>query len=180
MVSPCVCLSSENVCCRSLDDNGSLVVLTTDKRSLYFFHRASPTEAWRQVYTCTSPSPDIYYTAMEILPILSSTPLTLVFLAGTDNQVYVCSFDIDDHSLTPLCELSVGVLVLLHSRVPRTGLPLFAFIAVLMKEMKRSRGIFSRQVRMAAAESGSYFVERLMFLELRSAFHVITSRFHWS
>lgn len=117
---------------------------------------------------------------MEILPILSSTPLTLVFLAGTDNQVYVCSFDIDDHSLTPLCELSVGVLVLLHSRVPRTGLPLFAFIAVLMKEMKRSRGIFSRQVRMAVAESGSYFVERLMFLELRSAFHVITSRFHWS
>ena len=159
MVARCACLSSENVCCRSLDDNGSLVVLTTDKRSLYFFHRTSPTEAWRQVYTCTSPSPDIYYTAMEILPISSPASSTLIFLAGTDNQVYVYSFDVDDCSLAPLCELSVGVLFPLYCRVLRTGLPRFAFIAALMKGMKRLSGMFSLQVRMAVAEFGNYFVE---------------------
>ena len=90
-----------------MDDHSSVVILTTDQRSLLFFYRADPSHPWEQIFSCHSPNPDIYYTAIEALPLFKSASSLLVFLAGTDCQLYVDAFDFASRALQPLCVLSV-------------------------------------------------------------------------
>ena len=66
-----------------------------------------------------SPNPDIYYTSMLCLPLIrgpeeaKSLPSTLLlFLAGTDNRIYLHELSLEKPSLRPVCQLTVHATAL--------------------------------------------------------------------
>lgn len=129
------------------------MVLTTDQRSLFFFYRSESSDPWKQIYSCHSPNPDIYYTAIEILPISPSPHSLLLFLAGTDCQLYVASLSLPSPSLHPLCILSVSPFLRFHPRDPRTGRLLSASIATSRLRTTWIGGICWLRDKTGAAES---------------------------
>ena len=70
-----------------------------------------------------SPNEDIYYTSMCCLPLqpTSNQQDILVFLAGTDNRLYLYNLNVSDHSLTMIGSLTVILLLSFHYSVLRTG-----------------------------------------------------------
>ena len=101
--------------CSAISDSDCLLFVTTDKRSIIVFQR-STSASWREVIRATSPNPDIYYTSILCLPLLNlPTPSLLLFLAATDNHVYVSEISLHTSALLPLCQLTVGSLPLLQS-----------------------------------------------------------------
>lgn len=106
----------ESVSCFAISDTESLLFVTTDQRTLSIFYRSSYQEVWSLLLQTTSPHPDIYYTAVGCLPLITSqasasTPSTsvLVFLCGTDHHIEVNELSIPSKSLQKLCTLTVFI-----------------------------------------------------------------------
>lgn len=99
-----------------MSDSDYLLFVTTDQRSLIIYRR-SHYEPWREVLRTKSPNPDIYYTSMLCLPLIrdpeeaKSLPSTqLLFLAATDNRIYLHELSLEKSSLRPVCQLTVGAV----------------------------------------------------------------------
>ena len=114
-----------------------------------------PSSPWEQIFSCQSPNPDVYYTAIEILPISNPSRSLLLFLAGTDCQLYVDSFSLASPALQHLCVLSVSLFRAFHRRDRRTGSLPSACTAPSPKPGAFHPGICCRPVRTVAAESGN-------------------------
>lgn len=106
----------ESVHCTAVSDSDSLLFVTTDQRSLIIYRRHHD-DPWREVIRTKSPNPDIYYTSMLCLPLIhdpeeaKSLPSTLLlFLAATDNRIYLHELSLDNSSLSLVSQLTVGVL----------------------------------------------------------------------
>ncbi|OAO16138.1 elongator complex protein 2 [Blastocystis sp. ATCC 50177/Nand II] len=102
----------ECVHCTAVSDSDCLLFVTTDQRSLIIYRR-SHYEPWREVLRTKSPNPDIYYTSMLCLPLIrdpeeaKSLPSTLLlFLAATDNRIYLHELSLEKSSLRPVCQLT--------------------------------------------------------------------------
>lgn len=65
-----------------------------------------------------SPNEDIYYTSMCCLPLQPSQSEqdVLVFLAGTDNRLYLYSLSVSDHSLNAVGSLTVNSFISTNSQ----------------------------------------------------------------
>ena len=113
----------ECVYCGSLSDHESILLVSTEKRSLYCYYRSHYGDEWKEIFHMLSPNEDIYYTSMHCLPLqpASNQQDVLVFLAGTDNRLYLYNLNVSDHSLTMIVSFTVFLFLSYYSSVLRTG-----------------------------------------------------------
>lgn len=91
--------------CGAVSDSESILLVSTDKRSLIGFSRTDDSAEWKEFCRTTSPNEDIYYTAISCIPLTSED--VLLFLGGTDNSLYFSHLSLVDHSIRPLGSLTV-------------------------------------------------------------------------
>ena len=98
------------------------MMVSTDKRNLIIYHRNSFESEWEEVYRMVSPHEDIYYTAMDCIPMNPLTPASsqdiLLFLAGTDNKLAVMNFNLSKKSVQSVCTLTVCISKILLCVLP--------------------------------------------------------------
>lgn len=91
--------------CGAVSNSESILLVSTDKRSLIGFSRTGDFAEWKEFCRTTSPNEDIYYTAISCIPLTSED--VLLFLGGTDNSLYFSHLSLVDHSIRPLGSLTV-------------------------------------------------------------------------